>query len=375
MYNGAVNPPGDPNPTLNNVSLDNPGLALTSGNVISAANLPVLPLGVTGISENYPTPRSSQYSLGVQQAVGTHAVLNISYVGSQGRHENYYQAVNLPSLSALPAEVAAGSLGFPTLTYPGIGNMRLAFDGANSKYNSLQTSLTGTVHRDLHLQVSYTLARAKDETTATGSGGDLQNVTNPYVGPTYDYGPSVYNRNNVFFANFVYDLPFFRDANHLTKGLLGGWQVAAIITVESGAPVNLGLTGVNTPASIISNSGDRPDSSGGISYPKTVKQWFSGNFTDPVCATGPDCFGNLGFDAITGPARQNWDLSLLKNFAFTEKFRVEFRAEAFNVWNHPQFEGNSNLGGLGNNFGAGNFGQITAAYDPRELQLGLKVIF
>ena len=380
MYNGAVNPPGDPNPTLNNVSLDNPGLNLTTGSVIAAANLPVLPLGVTGISEYYPTPRSSQYSLGVQQAVGTHAVLNISYVGSQGRHENYYQAINLPPISELPAQVAAGSLSFPSLTYPGIGNMRLAYDGANSKYNSLQTSLTGTVHRDLHLQVSYTLARAKDETTATGSGGDLQNVTNPYVGPTYDYGPSIYNRNNVFFANFVYDLPFFRDANHLTKGLLGGWEMAAIVTVESGAPVNLGLTGVNTPASIISNSGDRPFVTGSISYPKTVNQWFSGNFAAPTaangyCQTGPDCYGNLPFDAITGPARQNWDFSILKNFAFTEKFRVEFRAEAFNLWNHPQFEGNANLGGLGNNFGSGNFGQITSAYDPRELQLGLKLIF
>ena len=230
MYNGAVNPPGDPNPTLNGISLDNPGTQLSSGTTISASALPVLPLGVTGIALDYPTPRSSQYSLGVQQAVGTHAVLNISYVGSQGRHENYYQAVNLPPLADLPAQVAAGKLSFPTLTYPGIGNMRLAFDGANSKYNSLQTSLTGTIHHDLHLQVSYTLARADDATTATGSGGDLNNVTNPYAGWRYDYGPSVYNRNNVFFANFVYDMPFFRNASHLTKSLLGGWEVASIIT-------------------------------------------------------------------------------------------------------------------------------------------------
>ena len=374
MYNGAVNPPGDPSPTLNGVSLDNPGLNIKTGNTITAAQLPVLPLGVTGIATNYPPPRSSQYSLGVQQAIGTHAVLNISYVGSQGRHENYYQAVNLPPLASLPAEVAAKALNFQTLTYPGIGNMRLAYDAANSKYNSLQTSLTGTVHRDLHLQVAYTLARAKDSTTASGSGGDLNNATNPYAGWSYDYGPSIYNRNNVFFANFVYDLPFFRNGSALTKGLAGGWQLASIITVESGAPVNLGING-ETPSSIIANSGDRPNISGGISYPKTVGQWFSGNFSNPVCATGPDCYGNLGFDAITGPGRQNWDVSLLKNFAFTERFKMEFRVEAFNLWNHPQFEGNANLGGLGNNFGSSNFGQITGAYDPRELQLGLKLKF
>jgi hypothetical protein len=314
--------------------------------------------------------------------------LNVSYVGSQGRHENYYQAVNLPALASLPGAVGLGGTGaldFAHLTYPGFGNMKLAFDGANSRYNSLQTSLTGTVHRDLHLQVAYTLARAKDATSSTGSGGDLENDTNPYLGWKYDFGPSVYNRNNVFFANFVYDLPFFRNANRLTKGLAGGWQLASIITVESGAPVNLGISGgLNDPASIISNSGDRPDLQGSISYPKTVAQWFTGNFGHTVtgnkpvgtlCQMGPDCYGNLGFDAITGPARQNWDVSLLKNFAFSERAKLEFRVEAFNIWNHPQFEGNSNTGGLGNNFGAGNFGQITSAYDPRELQLGLKLQF
>jgi hypothetical protein len=255
--------------------------------------------------------------------------------------------------------------------------MRLAFDGANSHYNSLQMSLTGKIHRDLHLQVAYTAARAYDETTSTGSGGDLENATNPYVGPSYDYGPSVYNRNNVFFANFVYDLPFFRDSNHLTKAVLGGWELAAIVTAESGAPINVTLSGASA-SSIIGNSGDRPNLTGSISYPKTAAQWFTGNFSGPACASGSDCYGNTGFDAVTGPGRQNWDLSLLKNFAFSERFRMEFRVEAFNVWNHPQFEANSDVGGIANGFNPsspGNFGAITQAYDPRELQLGLKLIF
>jgi len=375
MYNGAVNPPGDPNPTLNTVSLDNPGLNLTSGNIITAAKLPVLPLGVTGIATNYKPPTSSQYSLGVQQAVGPNAVLNISYVGSQGRHENYYQAVNLPPLADLPAEVTAGALNNETVTYPGFGGIRLAEDEANSTYNSLQTSLTGTVHRDLHLQVAYTLARAKDATTSTGSGGDLDNATNPYEGWKYDFGPSVYNRNNVFFTNFVYDLPFFRNnASHVVRSGLGGWELSAIITEESGAPVNLGVSGT-TASSIIGNSGVRPNLAGSISYPKTAAQWFTGNFTAPVCATGPDCYGNAPFDAITGPGRNNFDVSFIKNFAFTERFKAEFRLDGFNIWNHTQFEGNSNLGGISNNVGASNFGAVTSAYDPRELQLSLKLMF
>jgi hypothetical protein len=388
MYNGAVNPPGDPNPTLNGVSLSNPGLSLASGNTISAADLPVLPLGVTGIALRYPTPRTTQYSLGVQQAIGTHAVLNVAYVGSQGRRLNYYQAINLPPLADLGNFVNGASHtsdGTPTgktfaedVTYLGYGQMRFAFNGANAKYNSLQTSLTGTVRHDLHLQVSYTLAKAMDATTATGSGGDLQNATNPYAGWRYDWGPSVFDRKSVFFANFVYDLPFFRNSSsRLVKGGLGGWQFSGIITEESGAPLNLGVSG-QTAGSIISNSGTRPNIAGSISYPKTVNQWFSGNFSAPPCTAGgpgTDCYGNLGFDAVRGPGRNNFDLALLKNFAFTERFRMEFRAEAFNIWNHPQWQGNANTGGIGTSFGGGNFGQVTNAFDPREMQLALKLIF
>jgi Carboxypeptidase regulatory-like domain len=384
MYNGAVNPPGDPNPTLNGVSLDNPGKNLATGNIITAAALPVLPLGVTGIADNYKPPTSSQYSLGVEQSVGAHAVLNISYVGSQGRHENFYQAINLPPLASLPAEVAAGSLNNETVTYPGFGGIRLAYDGGNAIYNSLQTSLTGTIHRDLHIQAAYTLAKAQDSTTSVGSGGDLNNATNPYVGWKYDFGPSEFDRRNVFFTNFVYDIPFLRDSsNRVLKSTVGGWQLSAIITEESGAPLNLGVSGPSV-SSIIGNIGVRPNIVGPITYPKTKNgqtvTWFSDpvsnpTITTPVCATGPDCWGNAPFDAIRGPGRDNFDLSLKKLFAFTERFKMEFRADAFNAWNHTQFHGDDNNGGIGLNANASNAGFVTSAFDGRQFQLGLKFMY
>ncbi|HEY3971603.1 MAG TPA: carboxypeptidase regulatory-like domain-containing protein [Candidatus Sulfotelmatobacter sp.] len=395
MYNGAVNPPGDPNPTLNGVSLQNPGQSLAGGAPITAANLPILPLGVTGIAVHYPTPMSFQYSIGVQQAIGAHAVLNIAYVGDQGRRENYYQAINLPAEADLPALTLAGAPSpnvDPTLTYPGYGGIRLAYNGANSTYNSLQTTLTGKIHRDLQLQVSYTLAKAMDATTSSGSGGDLENATNPYQGWRADWGPSVYDRRNVFFANFVYELPIFRNSpSRLVKGALGGWELSGIITEETGAPVNLGVSGTqsvliggvpvnqSTAAAVLGNTGVRPNVTGSVSYPKTAAQWFStSNFSFPTCSqggSGADCYGNTPFDFIRGPGHNNFDLSLLKNFAFTERFRLEFRAEAFNAFNHTQFQGNSDTGGLGNNFNSGNFGQITQAYDGRQFQLGLKLIY
>jgi hypothetical protein len=167
---------------------------------------------------------------------------------------------------------------------------------------------------------------------------------------------------------------------------LGGWQFSGIVTEESGAPINLGVNtkklpsgqDINTASSYISNSGTRPVVSGGISYPKTAKAWFSGNFDSPACAPGgpgTDCYGNLPFNAITGPGRNNFDLALLKNFAVTERFRIEFRAEAFNAFNHTQFQGNSNTGGISTNVNAGDFGEVKSAYDARQWQFALKLIY
>lgn len=89
-----------------------------------------------------------------------------------------------------------------------------------------------------------------------------------------------------------------------------------IVTEESGAPLDLGVSGT-TASSILTNTGMRPDLTGSISYPHKVGQWFAGNFSKPACVTGPDCYGNLGFDAIRGPGRNNFNLSLLKNFTDT----------------------------------------------------------
>jgi Carboxypeptidase regulatory-like domain len=384
MYNGATNPPGNFQPTLNNVSLSNPGLGITSGDVITAADLPVLPLGITGIAQPYKPSSSYQFSLGVQQALGQRAVLGVSYVGSQNRHLNDYRAINLPPIEALPAMVAANSLDNTQVQYLGFGGIRLSENEVNSHYNSLQVDLHGHVARDLQLQFGYTYSRAIDATTSNGSGGDLQNVTNPYVGWRYDVGPSQFDRTHNAFVNFVYDIPVFKNAdNHFVKAALGGWQMSGIVTFQTGAPIDLGVVsqtidGVkhNVVNGVLSNIGNRPDVIGKISYPKKPGQWFDTSaFAIPACQTGPDCWGNLGFDGLRGPGRQNWDLTLLKTFAFTERFRMQFRADGFNIWNHTNFNGDKNNGGIGLNQGSGNFGVISKAFDGRQFQLALKLMF
>ena len=380
MYNGATNTPFDAHPVLNNVSLSNPGLDILTGTTISSANLPVLAVGQTGIQySNYKLPVSYQYSAGIQQALGARAVLSASYVGSQARHQNDYLQTNLPPMADLPTLLANKGAGLnQDVTYLGFGGIRMGENEANAHYNALQIDVHGQVTRDLQLQAGYTYSKAVDSGTSNGSGGDLQNVTNPYLGWRYDSGPGVYDRNNVLFINFVYDIPLFRNGSRLLKATLGGWAVSGIITAESGAPLNMGVNTSNI-SSVLSNTGNRPDLNGPIKYTKTVAAWFDPSvFSAPACTiggSGADCYGTLGHNAVRGPGRDNWNMSLLKNFAFTERFHLQFRADAFNMWNHTQFKGDYNNGGISTNFGAGNFGAVTSAFDGRQFQLALKLIY
>jgi len=379
MYNTANNTPFNASPTLNNVSLTNPGLNVENGSVITSTALPILAVGQTGIANNYPPPISYQYSVGVQRSLNTRTVLAVSYVGSQSRNQNFYQEINLPPISSIPALLGPSAPNINTLyNYSGHGPIRLAYDAAEGHYNSLQIDLHGNLRRDLQLQFGYTYAKAVDATTATGSGGDLNNATNPYVGWKYDSGPSVYDRAHVMFVNFVYDLPFLRNSdNRFLKTVIGGWTLSGIVTAQTGAPLNIGVSG-NNAASVISNSGNRPNVNGAIHYPQTVSQWFDPSvFSAPVCVTGPDCYGNLEHNIVRGPGRDNWNLSVFKSFIISENrgSRFEFRAESFNTWNHTQFRGDYNGGGISVNQGASDFAQVKSAFDPRVFQLGAKLIF
>ena len=383
MYNGAGNVPTNAGPTLNNVSLQNPGLMLTgpnAGTIMTAANLPILPQGLTGIMpENYKLPMFSQYSAGVQQAIGKRSVLSLSYVGNVSRHMSYARELNLPPYASLPALIASNGAGINQLyDYPGFGAIRMYENGANGHYNSFQAELHGQVYRDLYLQAAYTLSKAIDPNVGgNGNGGDLNNITNPYVGWKYDDGPSSYDRRHVALVNFVYDVPLFRNAsNHLLKTVAGGWRISGIVNMMTGAPLNLGVSGTNV-ASVIQNSGNRPNVYGMVSYPKTADAWFNPSVFKVPTGVGNDIYGNLSVNALRGPCRNNWSLSLFKAFTISESrgTRFELRGDAFNAWNHTQFHGDVNNGGISLNAGAGDFGQVKTAYDPREFQLGAKLVF
>jgi len=401
MYNAANNSPFNVNLNINNVLFSDPhvGAFAGSGTITAGSVIPVST--IVGLNKEYKVPTSYQYSLGVQRSLGGNAVFSLSYVGNQNRWQSYSQEIALPPQSTLPGLACAGvnpasapacasvtpvSTPFNgTVNFLGFSSILLNFTGSNSSYNGLQAEVHGRVTHDLQLQAAYTYSRAIDPTTGNLGGGDsfdLDHVSNPYIGWKYDHGPSPFDRTHIAFVNFVYDLPIFRNSNnHLLKATVGGWQLSGIVVAQSGTPLNIGCNSTCGAAySSVSNifpGGDllsRPDLVGRISYPKTVDSWF-----DPsaFAAPAPGTWGNLGFNGLRGPGRQNWNLSLFKEFLINEDrgSRIEFRAESFNTWNHTQFGGPGQNGGISANLGASNFGAVTSAWDPRVFQLGLKLIY
>jgi hypothetical protein len=375
VYNMAGNVPFSAAVNFPNVSLSNPGTSLLTGSTIPAS-IPVS--GLVGLTENeYAAPRSSQFSLGIQQGIGLMA-LSVAYVGSQNRHQSFYSETNLPPQSLLSGFVTNNTLAQTynsTLPYRGYNSVLLAQNEATGSYNSLQLSLRGnTLNNDLTCQVGYTYSYTRDSFNAFGDGGDLSTVTNPYQGWQYDYGPSSFDIRNIFFTNFVYQVPLLRSSsNRILKTALGGWELSGIVTATSGAPLNIGLAGQSI-ATVVPNTANRPDVNGKMNNPHTVGQWFD---TSVFSTPAPGTWGDEPANAVVGPGRDNWNISLFKNFRFGEEraTNLQFRAEFFNIWNHPQWVGDTFNGGISTNYGASNFGAVTAVHDPRTFQLALKFSF
>jgi hypothetical protein len=374
MYNAGPNQPFSASIGWGNVSLQDPKSNLSDGSAIVAS----IPVGqITGLnSDNYKLPVSYQYSVGVQRSLNSKTVVQVMYVGSQQRHQSDYREIELPDAALLPAMVASSNKTSDfnhAVPYIGYHSLRMAQNEANGHYNALQTSVNGQVTRDLQLSAGYTLSRSIDAFNTGNSAGDLSNVSNPYLGWRYDVGPSYFDRTHVAFITFVYEVPLFRNSGHLVKAVAGGWQISGIVNISSGAPLNMNYGGSDSVCNVVPNCINRPDQVGSVSYPHTVAQWFdAGAFAAPAAGA----WGNAEHGAVRGPGRQNWNLSLFKNFVLSESrgSAFQFRADAFNVWNHTQFRGDMN-GGISTNRSASDFGQVTAAFDPRVFQLGAKLIF
>lgn len=220
----------------------------------------------------------------------------------------------------------------------------------NSNWTALELSARHPVGKNLFLSLAYTWSHGLSDQTTTN-----------YYNPKEFYGSTPLNVPQVFTASVIYSLPWLQHANGWKGTAFGGWQLSDITTVRDGYSLTPGLS--------IPNQGNaaRPNTTGAsLIGPKTVAKWFdTAAFTSPAAGY----FGNAGTGIIRGPGLINFDLTLQKTFRIREGIGLEFRAEVFNLFNHPNFTT------VSTNYGAGTFGQITAAADPRIMELALRLHF
>ncbi|MGA8086278.1 MAG: carboxypeptidase-like regulatory domain-containing protein [Terracidiphilus sp.] len=379
MYDGATNVPANASVNFNNVLLASPKTSAATGTALTA---PIVVASIQGIeADSYKLPSTAQYSVGVQHQLAAGTIFDVSYVGTLLRHQSDDRDINLPPVTALPGLIASSSNYNQLLPYRGFAGIRQFMNEANGEYNSIQTSLHLNIHQDLQAQFGYTYAHAYDTSQSNGNGFDLDNISNPYAGWKFDWGPSIFDRHQVAFLTYEWSMPFFRHSTDLASKVLGGWELAGTSVFQGGGPLNVTLGG-NQGSNGLQNGTNRPNLLGSVYYPKVQSskgmQWFSPGFgvNNPTFGTPAlGSWGNLPFNALRGPGTQNWNMALHKIFRFTESSNVELRLEAFNVFNHTQWQANGNQGGIGTNLNGGNFGLITSAAASRQLQLAGKIHF
>ncbi len=384
VYNIAAAAPFSNTPSLNNVGFGNPFQSWQTGAALSSASLPVVPQGMTTIATNYPAPGVAQYSLGVQREIVPSLVMTTQYVGNIGWHQNVIFPINPFPLSTDMATRKADGAGTLTgaettlaRTYPGFNGISQESNIATSSYNSFQAGLRQQSRHGLTFEIDYTWAHEID--TQVGSN-DLNTSTNPF-NLKYDKGSGSLDRRHILNVNYVWQIPIFAHSKGLAHAILGGWELSGVMISEAGLPWagnNAPSDGGSDTVGLGGNYTIRPNFSGKVHYPKTRNA--SGNyqyvsaagFTQPVAAWngGPNLgFGNAGRDIVVGPGRTNFNTSIFKSFAFTERARFEFRCETFNTFNHTQFNN------FHNNITGSDFGIVNGVQDPRTAQLAGKLIF
>ena len=222
------------------------------------------------------------------------------------------------------------------------------------------------------------LGRAVSEPPDGGAGGSDSASDSSKALPQNSYAPkserglSDFDVRHRLVLSPVYDLPFGRRGKYLTNGwgarLAGGWQVSSIVQWQTGRPFTIYY---GTDNSQTGENADRPNlvSNPNQNAPHSVSQWFN---TSAFSAAPLGSFGNEGRNAVEGPGYVNADASIAREFPVGDRFSLHLRADSFNLANHPNFY-DPNPGT--DTYGSGSFGKLSQAYDQREEQFSLKLIF
>lgn len=386
-FSSVSNPPTVYTPTIYGGNIGDISSSLVNGAPLTPSS------GVLGTDREGQIPTTYGYNLGIQQELPNKLVLDISYIGNVSRHQMYNQQLEqLPLGYTTSTNILStvNNVSAAILPYKGYNTIFFNRFGASSSYNGLQVKVSRRFSDKLTFNADYTWSKAIDL-------DDVDNDQNAF--PDYTqlhrfYAPAGYDRRNVFNFQYVYNLPDFKGSNKFIQLTAGGWEWSGVTQFWGGSPCLANNNPTNDACDLVSsgNLGNggfghiRPDYIGGTILTPHHHDVPAGQFPqwyNPAVFASPanGSFGNFHRNTIYGPGVDNWNMSLFKNFNFTENMRFQLRFEAFNVFNHTQWGTvNNNLsaptpGTPFSGANAGASGQITSTRDPRQLQIGGKFYF
>jgi Carboxypeptidase regulatory-like domain/TonB dependent receptor len=354
-------------------------------------------LSATILDPNLKTPYTQSWNVGIQRDLGHSMVLEVNYVGSSS-HRLLRSVDGNPPLPWLVAAAQANGTLSPTISggelriLPLLGLPQVtgntAFDEpieiksiGNSTYNGLQAMFHKRFSSGIDFQASYTWSHAIDDSNdpIDAPGGD-RNIARDSFDLHEDRGSSDYDLRHRLIVNWVYEFPIGPGHTHLNSGFaahaLGGWELAGLSTFQSGHPFDI-FSSLDSQYTGLTN---RPDLVGNPAIPAGAPRNETG---PPITAFAVQPYGypgSLGRNTFTGPTLFNTDVTLLKNTRLSERFRLQFRAEVYNIFNRIQFDVVQAAGDTLSN--PASFGLSTntlvqpdGTTSARQIQLALKLIF
>jgi len=348
--------------------------------------------GGSGTTANAPTPVSysmsvdhrttyaMQYLFNVQQQLTPDWALEVGYLGAQSRHLQGFQNIGqaVPGLGTIASRQP----------YPGFSNIQLVHDGGTGNYNSLSVKATRRFSQGVSVISSYTWAKSIDTTSGIrNQGNDTLYPQNSYC-LSCERGLSAFDVRHRFVSSVLYELPvgngkLLNTTNRVANAIIGGWQAGGILTLQSGLPGTL-MAGIDRANTGAGGGYDRPTFTGANPYldNPTPSRYFN---LDSFVLAPAGQFGNVGRDSIEGPGIIGLDAEIHKQFRmpYKEGHVLQFRFEAFNALNHPNWS-MPNLSirsgqprpGLPDTAAYSTFGVVTSTQtNMRQLQLGLKYQF
>ncbi len=362
----ASNPPFD-----SSLNVTNPPFPLGFSGALGQAPL----TAPDGMDFDLRVPTRLQYSFGIQRQITSGSAFNIGYVGSHSYHLTRQSEAN----SARP-QILAGNVRFypagASRLNPALANSRFITSDADGFYNSLQMNFTQRVTHGVRYKVSYTWARSMDEAsnTVTNQASGNPNATEDPFNRKGERGLSAFDVRQNMVANFTYDLPWSSPSG-LSGRLLGGWQLGGIVTVMGGTPFSV-LAGSNRSRDLSRSSADRPVGKAGASNNPVLggpDKYFDPNaFEFPAAGF----YGNVGRNTVIGAGFEEVDLTVAKVTTLNERFKLDFRADLFNIMNRANFglPSNAIFNSSGQTLGAAGRIQNTLS-TSRQIQFGLKLQF